>query len=79
MQEFVQITFYLSFQNESTNMMKYISAILLSALFFGCQSDKLNSTHKMNQQDYELGVVGSFSEMVAADVKQLKLIINSLL
>jgi len=73
MLKIAQFTFYLFFQNESINSMKYISSLIFFALFFGCQSDTPNSNNKMNHYDYELGVIASFSEMVAADVKQLAL------
>lgn len=52
--------------------MRYLSALIFSALVFGCQSDSAKDANKKNQ-DYELGVIASFSEMVAADVKQLAL------
>jgi len=53
--------------------MKYLPAIILSALFIGCQSDTFHSNDKMNKHNYELGVVGGFSELIAAGVKQLAL------
>ena len=43
-------------------------------LFFGCSTDKQKSENlKMDQYSYELGVVGGFSELISAGVKQLAL------
>lgn len=49
--------------------MKYSYAFLFTALIFGCQSDH----QQTDQYSYELGVVGGFSELIAAGVKQLAL------
>jgi len=43
-------------------------------LFLGCSPDKQKSKNlKMDQYSYELGVVGAFSELISAGVKQLAL------
>lgn len=43
-------------------------------LFLGCSPDKQKSNNlKMDQYSYELGVVGGFSELISAGVKQLAL------
>jgi len=43
-------------------------------LFFGCSTDKQKSKNlKIDQYSYELGVVGGFSELISAGVKQLAL------
>ena len=49
--------------------MKYTYAFLFTALIFGCQS----CNNQTDQYSYELGVVGGFSELIAAGVKQLAL------
>ena len=50
--------------------MKYLPTLIISFLFLNCQSD---TTNKNSQQNYELGIVDGFSEVVAAGVKQLAL------
>ena len=43
-------------------------------LFFGCSTEKQKSKNlKMDQYSYELGVVGGFSELISAGVKQVAL------
>ncbi len=43
-------------------------------LFFGCSTDNQNfKKGEMDQYSYELGVVGGFSELISAGVKQLAL------
>jgi catechol 2,3-dioxygenase-like lactoylglutathione lyase family enzyme len=56
--------------------MRKTGLILATALllFFGCSTDKQKSKNlKMDQYSYELGVVGGFSELISAGVKQLAL------
>ena len=50
--------------------MKYLSTLIFSTLLISCQPDKPNNS---DQHAYELGVVGGFSELIAAGVKQLGL------
>ncbi len=56
--------------------MRKSSFVLATAilLFFGCSADNQKSKKaEMDQYSYELGVVGGFSELISAGVKQLAL------
>ena len=54
--------------------MKHLSTIFFTALFIGCQPDMpKNNANQIHQYSYELGVIGGFSELIAAEVKQLAL------
>jgi len=47
--------------------------LMISILFMGCKTDRQKKNMKIEKYSYELGVVGGFSELVAAGVKQLAL------
>ncbi len=63
-----------AFKSKNTKLMKYLSVLIFSTLIISCQSDTPNNNdNQINQPSYELGVVGGFSELIAAGVKQLGL------
>lgn len=59
---------------KNSTLKKYLFVIISSVIITGCKTDMQKNNHtKIDQFSYDLGVVGGFSELIAAGVKQLAL------
>lgn len=52
---------------------KRVWCIVAAMLFFGCRSDQDSGLKDLDQEAYNLGVIGAFSELINAGVKKLAL------